>query len=593
MPRLKRNTRFFTCIMLAAGVTVMQAHRCSGQDAIERIKSLIPQLDPAVYSVDHRQQAAWALRMLGKEARPAVPALVEALYDPNDFVRIEAAHTLLVIEPGNSKLALPVLLAALRNANAEVRQEAARRLATLGPRVQGAAASLANALADENAGVRQAAASALGKLGPDDRATAVLLKLLKHSCGETRFCAAMLLGKQGAANKAVVVALAWAFQDTNPVVRAAAGQALLKLGPTRSKAIGILLPYLKKGGESRRVTAMAILQIDPCNKEALYAIVKDLKHANGQCQDKLIWYLGLDIGPKNPEALSVVINVLRDKTSKDRLTAASVFRDLGPRGKAAVPYLIETLGDDDYSLCLTSADALGAIGSEAKAAIPVLTKAIHSRRGFLRIHAAAALLSIESANKDALLVLFKALQSSHAETSIQAATAFLSLGNLPKEAIPGLKRALQSNQFDTTRMLIALALPKYAAVAPNVSVSLLGTAMRDPAASVRAAACESLGKLGAAAAVEITALTAALKDSNPYVRIQAATALGHLSTWAGAAMPDLQKALKKALKDDYSEVRIAATVALAKVTAHVMADNSGINPAKGAEKAVGQRNGEK
>ena len=61
-----------------------------------------------------RRLAAHALAEIGHAAREAVPALIEALRDPESFVRVWAAAALARVEPENLN-AIPTLLAGTRD----------------------------------------------------------------------------------------------------------------------------------------------------------------------------------------------------------------------------------------------------------------------------------------------------------------------------------------------------------------------------------------------------------------------------------------------------------------------------------------------
>ncbi len=74
----------------------------------------------------HRQEARNKLALMGG---PAVPALMESLYDPRDHVRWEAAKTLeMIADP----LTAPALVATLDDENKDVRWVAGEALAALG-----------------------------------------------------------------------------------------------------------------------------------------------------------------------------------------------------------------------------------------------------------------------------------------------------------------------------------------------------------------------------------------------------------------------------------------------------------------------------
>ena len=102
---------------------------------------------------------------LGVEATDAVPALIAALSDPEEYVRWEAAAALGIIGPG-AKDAVPELTKALADKNFSVRRNAAEALGNIGPAARSAFAALQKATNDSDATVQDAAAEAVNQLGP-------------------------------------------------------------------------------------------------------------------------------------------------------------------------------------------------------------------------------------------------------------------------------------------------------------------------------------------------------------------------------------------------------------------------------------------
>jgi HEAT repeat protein len=76
------------------------------------------------------------------------------------------------------------------------------------------------------------------------------------------------------------------------------------------------------------------------------------------------------------------------------------------------------------------------------------------------------------------------------------------------------------------------------------AVEILGNALSDSSADVRAAAATSLANLGSANASAVPNLTKALSDANPRVRSMAAMALEASGRRAASAVPQLAKSLQ-------------------------------------------------
>ncbi len=128
-----------------------------------------------------------SLVMIGE---PAVPALLAALRDRDETLRIVTAETLGEI----GKPALPHLLAALRDKDPRVRDGAAAGLGQMGPEAKGAVGLLIEALKDSDPGVSDAAIRALGKIGPEAKSASEALRgFLKDRSAEVRYQAAKAL----------------------------------------------------------------------------------------------------------------------------------------------------------------------------------------------------------------------------------------------------------------------------------------------------------------------------------------------------------------------------------------------------------------
>lgn len=102
----------------------------------EAAEQVIPQLQARTPS--ERRQAADALVVLGADARPAVPALIEALKDEDEGVRLRAARALGVIGP-EARAALPALNEALLDRSSQVMWEAVNAVRLISPPAAGGA----------------------------------------------------------------------------------------------------------------------------------------------------------------------------------------------------------------------------------------------------------------------------------------------------------------------------------------------------------------------------------------------------------------------------------------------------------------------
>jgi HEAT repeat protein len=182
-----------------------------------------------------RAGAAATLGRLGRQAQPAVAALVSALDDPRAEVRGRAAWALGEIGP-DARTAVPGLVALARDA--EVGWQVIDALGKIGPEARAALPALREALRGENASARWRAAAALGRLGADARAAAPDLALsLRDPVANVRFAAARALALVDAPPD-FADALVSALHDGDSRVRAEAARTLgrgsYKAGPVRA-----------------------------------------------------------------------------------------------------------------------------------------------------------------------------------------------------------------------------------------------------------------------------------------------------------------------------------------------------------------------
>jgi HEAT repeat protein len=111
-----------------------------------------------------RVQGAHGLSLHGAEARPAVPALAQALQASDGLLRMQAALALEKIGPG-AREAVPQLIVALDDLEWSVRRQAALALGQIGTDARSAVPALRRLQrGDPNGLVRKAVEQALPKI---------------------------------------------------------------------------------------------------------------------------------------------------------------------------------------------------------------------------------------------------------------------------------------------------------------------------------------------------------------------------------------------------------------------------------------------
>jgi HEAT repeat protein len=213
------------------------------------------------WETTHRRwKAAEVLGQLGEEARAATPALLAALHDPDPHVQTVATKALGEIGPAadvvpalterlgvgdraatiralsrfkaEARPAIPALLELLKDPDPRIRWEAARTLGKIGADAAVAVPALVEAFKDPEAPVREHAAEALGDIGPPAKdGVPALIEALRDADMKVRRDAARSLGLIGPAAKTALPALRQLDKDPEREVREAASKSLRQLDP--------------------------------------------------------------------------------------------------------------------------------------------------------------------------------------------------------------------------------------------------------------------------------------------------------------------------------------------------------------------------
>jgi HEAT repeat protein len=112
-----------------------------------------------------RLTSAIGLGVMGREAKPAVPAMVVALRDTNKYIRAQVAWSLVHIDAKGEEILAP-LSQATWDMEPMVRQKVAESLGKIGPPAHTAVPELIRLLKDPYPAVRLSACISLGQIGP-------------------------------------------------------------------------------------------------------------------------------------------------------------------------------------------------------------------------------------------------------------------------------------------------------------------------------------------------------------------------------------------------------------------------------------------
>jgi HEAT repeat protein len=200
---------------------LVEALAAAAREDAPALEAALADADPGV-----RWHAAAAFVRLGPRGAAAVPALLEAMRDPEWNVRNAAGRALEeAVRPEHAER----LTAGLVPPDVETRYHVARALARLGPAAARAVPVLRDTLADADAEVRMEAVWALAAIGPAAaNALPDLLRALGDADPQVRAGAAWALAHVGAGRDAAA-ALEPLVRDPDRDVREAAAAARLRL----------------------------------------------------------------------------------------------------------------------------------------------------------------------------------------------------------------------------------------------------------------------------------------------------------------------------------------------------------------------------
>lgn len=174
-----------------------------------------------------RRAAAKALDALGSTAKPAIPALVEALHDPDPIVKQYVLTVLRKLVRTQAEAEAMVQVAFRPDLPNVQAVYLARDLGARGPKVIEA---LSRAVRDQNVTLRREAMGLLKHMRQAaESAVPVFVQALSDSDHDVRYLAVWALEEVGPAARSAIPDLEKALHDEGPMIRSAATRALKKL----------------------------------------------------------------------------------------------------------------------------------------------------------------------------------------------------------------------------------------------------------------------------------------------------------------------------------------------------------------------------
>jgi HEAT repeat protein len=242
------------------------------------ISAYLPQLRSSDKLV--RRKAAEDLSRLGRDAKAALPYLVELLSDQHDDVRLAAVNAIGHIG-NNAKEVSHELLKRFDDSNRDVRLRSAEAFAWIGQTSPEALSAIIELLQHDKANVRESAAYCIAGFNLDLTAASSQLRSILDTdpSGQVRASAAYTLAKVSSRDGATVTALTKALTDKSLEVKLQVIESLAQIGPDYAKtAIPEIIPFLdSQDFRVRDTAANALTAFGPESRAALPRLIRLLK----------------------------------------------------------------------------------------------------------------------------------------------------------------------------------------------------------------------------------------------------------------------------------------------------------------------------
>jgi HEAT repeat protein/outer membrane protein assembly factor BamB len=158
-----------------------------------------------------------------------------------------------------------------------------------------------------------------------------------------------------------------------------------------------------------------------------------------------------------PQAIPLLVDLLRDERVSIRRNAVDALIDLPPHTESVQPALRQALGDEDSQVAGDAARALGALGHTASPSVAALVKTLSHEDPYVRVYAAEALASIGPKAAAATRDLARAVGDPAPGVRWAACEALAGIGPAAESAVPQLIEALE-DEFLYVRIFAAGAL---------------------------------------------------------------------------------------------------------------------------------------
>ncbi|GEM_PF-23583 len=512
-----------------------------------------------------RERAIDGLLSMGKEGIEAlIHATMEAGANGNRRLSDRIGKALKNLDLS----ALPALFDIMRSPDEEVR-DLAQWLTFILPKEEGpveeAVRCLVALLEDENPGLRAHAAGLLGDFGP--RARDAIPALVERLGGAEGLAseAAQSLGKIG---PEAIPLLLPVLRNGTRTARLSSLSALEKMaasfGGKASAALPDLVAVLAENRDPvfRELSMYAIQCIGPTREAvpllAEYCLDRIRDEDPERQREGFLLLFHEKMGAVRKAVVPHIVDLLRDPEEEAdiRCWAACFFHGRGEDAALAIPVLLSVLGDQSRSLRESAIRTLGSFGPEARKAVPLIVEALGNEAEILRSAARGALKTI---CRDSIAPLLDALDHPKAAIRAGAASVLGSIGEGVVSAVPRLAERL-GDEDASVRERAAEALGRMGPGARK-AIPALSVLCWDPVLRVRFRASVALLKMGEDEGPLLSAFIKALGDEDPAIRRSAAKILGGL----GPRAREAARSLAKSLADEDDKTAEAAAVALGRI----------------------------
>lgn len=391
-----------------------------------------------------RWQATYALSLMRRQAKEAIPELKKNLSAKPAIVVVESACALLHCDVEVDKT-MTILKLGLQHPASAVKWVTLDCVGRLRCKGKDLIPTVVEQL--KNKEVQEKAFKTLGRLGPwAESAVPDIVDLMKNDKSKRSSCL-FLLQSIGPGAKASVPVLIELVENGDKTSRGSAISALGAIGPDAKAAVPALVNVLKAGGESAHGAILALESFGPEAKPAVPQLITFLKSKSPFERTAAARTLG-KIGPEAKAAVEALKPLLEEETKMVQVWSVYALATITGDTQKYVPVLMSLHRDTGFRGVASSGApealiALSDLGPKAKSAFPLFVEVLTASR--YSYYGAKALARFETETEKVLPLLLKMLKSEEAEHRRAGAHALKKMGSRAKSAIEPLKKLLEDN----------------------------------------------------------------------------------------------------------------------------------------------------